>query len=233
MTRTAYTGARIFDGEAWWDRHALVVADGKIEGIIAADSPTDAQRQPMGGGILAPGFIDLQVNGGGGVLFNNAPSVDAIRTICAAHAQFGTTALLPTLITDTVPVNIAAMAAGKAAAEQGVRGADGTDGIDRRIVVEQHAAAAINLQVDEAGNEQAAIEGHPFGIGRNRIRTGNAGDMAEFDQQRRVVVPVVPLENAGAGNGQQVAHTVSVTFLRAGGTSGLRPRWRDSVSTKP
>ncbi|MBU1306933.1 MAG: N-acetylglucosamine-6-phosphate deacetylase, partial [Alphaproteobacteria bacterium] len=64
----------------------------------------------------------LQVNGGGGVLFNNDPSVAGIATICAAHAQFGTTALLPTLITDTVPVNVAAIAAGKAAAEQRVPG---------------------------------------------------------------------------------------------------------------
>ncbi|MEQ1771818.1 MAG: N-acetylglucosamine-6-phosphate deacetylase, partial [Devosia sp.] len=58
--RIAYTGARIFDGDTWWDRSALVVADGKIESIIAADSPTDATRTPVGGGLIVPGFIDLQ-----------------------------------------------------------------------------------------------------------------------------------------------------------------------------
>lgn len=122
MTRIAYTGARIFDGEAWWDHHALVVADGKIEGIIAADSPTDAQRRPMGGGILAPGFIDLQVNGGGGALLNLDPTLESIRTICATFARFGTTACLPTLITDTREKNAAMLAAGAEAAREGVPG---------------------------------------------------------------------------------------------------------------
>ena len=72
--------------------------------------------------MVVPGFIDLQVNGGGGVLLNNDPSVEAIRTICAAHAQFGTTSLLPTLITDSVAVNVAALEAGSRAAELAVPG---------------------------------------------------------------------------------------------------------------
>ncbi len=122
MTRIAYTGARIFDGEAWWDRHALVVADGRIEGIVAADSPTDAERVPMGGGVLAPGFIDLQVNGGGGALLNLDPTLESIRTICTTFARFGTTACLPTLITDTREKNAAVMAAGAEAARQAVPG---------------------------------------------------------------------------------------------------------------
>ena len=122
MSRIAYTGARIFDGEQWWDRSALVVDGDRIEGIIAADSPTDAQRVPMGGGILAPGFIDLQVNGGGGALFNLTPDVATIRTICSAFAKFGTTASLPTLITDTPEKNDLAIAAGIDAAEQKVPG---------------------------------------------------------------------------------------------------------------
>ena len=122
MTRIAYTGARIFDGEAWWDHHALVVAEGKIEGIIAADSPTDAQRVSMGGGMLAPGFIDLQVNGGGGALLNLDPTLKSIRTICTTFARFGTTACLPTLITDTAEKNDAILAAGAEATRAGVPG---------------------------------------------------------------------------------------------------------------
>ena len=112
MTRKAYTGARIFDGAAWWDNHALVVADGKIEGIIAADSPTDAIRVPADGAMIVPGFLDLQVNGAGGALLNETPTLDAIRTICATLTQFGCTGCLPTLITDTVPRNEAVIAAG-------------------------------------------------------------------------------------------------------------------------
>ncbi len=122
MSRIAYTGARIFDGEQWWDRSALVVDGDRIEGIIAADSPTDATRVPLGGGILVPGFIDLQVNGGGGALFNLTPDVPTIATICSAFARFGTTATLPTLITDTPEKNRLAIAAGIAAAGQNVRG---------------------------------------------------------------------------------------------------------------
>ncbi len=122
MTKQAITGARIFDGADWHDNMALVVADGKVEGLIAADSPTDAIRVPADGAMIVPGFVDLQVNGGGGALLNDTPTVDAIRTICSAFAQFGTTACLPTIVTDTVAVNEATIAAGIAAWEQGVPG---------------------------------------------------------------------------------------------------------------
>jgi N-acetylglucosamine-6-phosphate deacetylase len=122
MTRIAYTGARIFDGELWWERSALVVNGDRIEGIIAADSPTDAQRVPLDGGILAPGFIDLQVNGGGGVQFNLTPDLSTVETICSAFTRFGTTACLPTFITDTREKTALAIAAGEAATARGVRG---------------------------------------------------------------------------------------------------------------
>lgn len=119
----AVTGARIFDGEDWHEDAALLVEFGHVSGIVpTAEVPTGAERVVLGGGMLVPGFVDLQVNGGGGVLFNNDTSVDAIRTICAAHAPFGTTALLPTLITDTVEVNERAIAAGTAAAAEAVPG---------------------------------------------------------------------------------------------------------------
>ncbi|MBE0578627.1 N-acetylglucosamine-6-phosphate deacetylase [Devosia sp.] len=119
----AISGARIFDGQSWHDDAALLVEFGQVSGIVRAGAlPAHAESVRLEGGMVVPGFIDLQVNGGGGVLFNNDPSVDAIRTICAAHARYGTTALLPTLITDTVAVNVAAIAAGKAAAAQGVPG---------------------------------------------------------------------------------------------------------------
>lgn len=120
---TAITGARIFDGHDWHDDAALLIEFGHVSGIVrSGEVPSRSESVHLDGGMLVPGFIDLQVNGGGGALFNNDPSVDAIRTICAAHAQFGTTALLPTLISDTVAVNVAAVAAGKQAAEQGVPG---------------------------------------------------------------------------------------------------------------
>ncbi|KFL31591.1 N-acetylglucosamine-6-phosphate deacetylase [Devosia riboflavina] len=112
----AITGARIFDSATWHDNAALLIEFGYVAGIVpASDIPANAERVTLDGGMIVPGFIDLQVNGGGGILFNNDTSLEAIRTICAAHAQFGTTALLPTLITDTAEVNERAIAAGLAA----------------------------------------------------------------------------------------------------------------------
>lgn len=119
----AITGARIFDSATWHDDAALLIEFGYVAGIVpASEIPANAERVTLSGGMIVPGFIDLQVNGGGGILFNNDTSLDAIRTICAAHAQFGTTALLPTLITDTAEVNEQAIAAGLAAEEARVPG---------------------------------------------------------------------------------------------------------------
>ena len=119
----AVSGAQIFDGQVRHDDAALLIEFGMVSAIVpAGDVPAHAEQVQLSGGSIVPGFVDLQVNGGGGVLFNNDPSLAGIRTICAAHAKFGTTALLPTLITDTVAVNIAAIAAGHSAAEQAVPG---------------------------------------------------------------------------------------------------------------
>ena len=72
-------------------------------------------RTLQSGAWLAPGFIDTQVNGGGDVLFNDEPTVDGIAAIAAAHRRFGTTALLPTLISDTAEISAKAIAAVAAA----------------------------------------------------------------------------------------------------------------------
>ena len=119
----ALTGAAIFDGENWHAESALVVDGGVVKNITAASTlHGDIRKVELQGGMLVPGFIDIQVNGGGGALLNDGPSVDTIRTICDAHVAFGTTALLPTLITDTPEITAAALAAGKAAAQEKVAG---------------------------------------------------------------------------------------------------------------
>lgn len=119
----AITGAVIFDGEHWHENAALVVEHGIVKSIEATSTlASDIRRVEMNGGKLVPGFIDVQVNGGGGVLLNDGPSIDAIRTICDAHFAFGTTALLPTLITDTPETTAAAIAASKAATQEKVAG---------------------------------------------------------------------------------------------------------------
>jgi N-acetylglucosamine-6-phosphate deacetylase len=119
----ALAGAEIFDGETWHADSALIVDGDVIKSITALSNlPDDNRRVELRGGKLVPGFIDVQVNGGGGVLLNDGPNIDAIRTICDAHFAFGTTALLPTLITDTPQITAAAIAAGKAAAQEKVAG---------------------------------------------------------------------------------------------------------------
>ena len=121
--RFALTGARIFDGDDWHDDAALVVHGDVVEGILPVGAiPSDVARIDTGGGMLAPGFVDLQVNGGGGVMLNDHPDVASLATICRAHAPFGTTALLATLITDTPEITAAAIAAGTEAARQKLPG---------------------------------------------------------------------------------------------------------------
>lgn len=122
MTK-AITGARIFDGTIWHDGAALVIAGDKIESLQStAHLPSDMEIIDAEGGLVVPGFIDLQVNGGGGVLLNEEPTAEGIRQICAAHAKFGTTALLPTLITDTPEITARAVASGKQAKAEDIPG---------------------------------------------------------------------------------------------------------------
>jgi len=123
MALTAIRCKRIFDGYDWHENAALLTEGGAARGIVPADRiPGRAAVCSAAGSMIAPGFVDLQVNGGGGVLFNSDPSVATIRTICAAHRRFGTTSLLPTLITDTRQATLAALEAGTAAAREGVPG---------------------------------------------------------------------------------------------------------------
>ena len=91
--------------------------------IVSVDDAGDAdQVLDLHGGYLLPGFVDTQVNGGGGVLFNDCPTADGVAAIAAAHARFGTTALLPTLISDSVEAVAAALNAVDDAIAQGVPG---------------------------------------------------------------------------------------------------------------
>jgi len=122
----ALRGARIFDGEGWWDRHALVLRGDRIDAILPAGAlPADMESRELDGGMLVPGLVDLQVNGGGGVQFNEHTTADAIHTIALAHRRAGTTAWLPTLISDSWAVMQAgayAALAAHAAGDSGVVG---------------------------------------------------------------------------------------------------------------
>jgi N-acetylglucosamine-6-phosphate deacetylase len=102
-----------------------VLVDGtRIIAVVPDDDPRVAQAEEhdLGGHLLLPGFIDTQVNGGGGRLFNDSPTVETIRAIGAAHRPYGTTGFLPTLISDDLEVIERALAAVSEAIEQRVPG---------------------------------------------------------------------------------------------------------------
>ena len=105
------SGARIFDGERFLDDHAVVVEGARIAAIVPYSERPDGAVRDLGGGLLAPGYVDVQVNGGGGVLFNEDPTPEGIARIAAAHRNHGTIGLLPTLVTDAPQVTAAAIAA--------------------------------------------------------------------------------------------------------------------------
>ncbi len=97
----ALTGARVFDGAHILEGRAVVIGNGRILAVPQErDLGADMERCRVEG-LLAPGFIDVQVNGGGGVLFNDVRTAGGVRTIAEAHRRFGTTGLLPTFITDS------------------------------------------------------------------------------------------------------------------------------------
>jgi N-acetylglucosamine-6-phosphate deacetylase len=125
-TLFALDGADIFDGSKIVSDHALLVQGGVVRGIVArADVPAEARINPLEGGTLVPGYVDLQVNGGGGVMFNDAPSVATLKVIARAHAGLGATSILPTLITDTPDKTRAAIAAVIEAIAQSIPGITG------------------------------------------------------------------------------------------------------------
>jgi N-acetylglucosamine-6-phosphate deacetylase len=116
--------ARVLSNNCFQERQTVVIRDGLIHAVMD-DSDFDQKGvdvRDVDGQLLLPGFIDVQVNGGGGVLFNDAPNVDTIRTIGAAHRAFGTTGFLPTLISDDLEAVATAIAETDQAIEEGVPG---------------------------------------------------------------------------------------------------------------
>ena len=105
MSVTAFIGAGIFDGETLHADSALLLQGDAVMGICRVDELSGAeQRLKLLGGVITPGFIDLQVNGGAGVMLGDASGLDDIRAICQAHRRLGTSGVLLTLISDS-PAN--------------------------------------------------------------------------------------------------------------------------------
>lgn len=156
MTAHALTGGRVLINGGFAEGLAVVIEAGRIAAILPdREVAREVTRRDLGGAILAPGFIDAQVNGGGGVLFNDTPTVEAIAAIGTAHRRFGTTGFLPTLISDDLSVVREAIAAVDAAIAAGVPGVLGIHiegpflNTDRKGI---HSASKIR-ELDDEGFE--------------------------------------------------------------------------------
>ena len=114
----AIAAPAIFDGGDFVRDHCVLVRGDTVQALLpTGDCPRGVELVALERGTLAPGFIDLQVNGGGGQMFNNAPALDTLACIQAAHRSCGTTSLLPTLLSDTTEQQCAAVAAVRAASQ--------------------------------------------------------------------------------------------------------------------
>ena len=119
----ALTGAGVFDGESIRDGLAVVIEGVRIVEVVAVENlAKNIDKRVLKGGLLVPGFIDVQVNGGGGALLNDNPTITTVRRIAESHRKFGTTGMLPTVITDAPEVLSKAIAAVKAARAENIPG---------------------------------------------------------------------------------------------------------------
>jgi len=115
--------ARLFDGKNWQQDIALLISNGKIEKLAPKVEIPKQDHTITTPHSACPGFIDLQINGGGGVMFNNEPTIAGLKAISAAHRQYGTTSLLPTFITDRADrLDLAADAVIAAIGQDGIIG---------------------------------------------------------------------------------------------------------------
>lgn len=122
-TLQAIVGADILTPEGVVQSHALLHRAGIIQAVQPdSELAKDASVVQVEGGLLAPGLVDLQVNGGGGLMFNNAPEIATLRHMAETHARIGSTSILPTLITDTAAITKRAVSAVAAAIKEGVLG---------------------------------------------------------------------------------------------------------------
>jgi N-acetylglucosamine-6-phosphate deacetylase len=122
--RTALIGGRVLTPRGVRTDCTVIIDGARIEALVAPDDPRtrDARVEDLKGHLLSPGLIDTQVNGGGGVLFNDGPDSGSIRAIGTAHRRFGTTGFLPTLISDDLDVIARAIAAVQSAIAAGIPG---------------------------------------------------------------------------------------------------------------
>lgn len=122
MSLHILSGAQVFDGEAMLHNHVVVIENDAIAAILPESKAPNGPRRRLGGGTLAPAFLDLQVNGGAGRMIDADTTAETLHLICHTHLRLGSAGVLPTLITDTPEATASVIAAGCAAARTRVPG---------------------------------------------------------------------------------------------------------------
>ena len=165
----ALVNGRLLADEGFVEGRAVLLEGERIAAVVPMTDPRAraAERHDLGGAMLVPGFVDAQVNGGGGVLFNDAPTVEAIRAIGAAHRRYGTTGFMPTLISDDLSVIAQAVTAVRDASAQKVPGVFGVHIEGPYISAERKGAhdAAKFRDLDDRGVQLLTS----LGVGRTLV----------------------------------------------------------------
>ena len=207
----ALVNGRVMTGHGLEHGLAVVLSGDTIAAVVPArELERGVQRLDLDAGLLLPGFIDIQVNGGGGVLFNDSPPPEAIQTIGAAHRRFGTTGFLPTLISDGMEAVGAAIAATRQALDAGTPGLLGIHVEGPYLNSERkgiHAASKLRRMDDEGLALLTSL-----GAGRTLVTL--APEMASAEMIERLVAAGV-IVSAGHTN---ASYAVTRAALDAGMT---------------
>ena len=232
MSAFAITAERIFDGTQMRADHAIVIEHGRIADLLPRGQLGSGLRlEQVKDGVLAPGFVDVQVNGGGGVLLNDAPTVEGVAKICDAHAKFGTTSLLPTLITDTPEVTARAVAAIKQAMVSHMLGCIGVHLEGPFLSPERRGAHDANLirQMDDAdvdailglGIETLLVTLSPERVPARIIRRlADAGVIVSLGHSNATYEQIMAAADAGARGVTHIYNAMSPLTHRAPGVVG-------------
>ena len=181
----ALTGAQVFEGEHIRGGLAVVIDGARIVDVVSVESlGSGVEKRALNGGMLVPGFIDVQVNGGGGALLNDNPTINTVRRIAESHRKFGTTGMLPTVITDAPEVLSKAIAAVKAARAENIPGVLGIHiegpfldierkgAHDMQFIREMTEADATQIATIESGSVMLTLA-------PNRVKPGLIRSLAE------------------------------------------------------
>ncbi|MDQ2083589.1 N-acetylglucosamine-6-phosphate deacetylase [Xanthobacteraceae bacterium Astr-EGSB] len=206
VTAHAVLADRVFDGRCWHESAAVLVRDGRIAAIESwSQVPADWPQTKLPPGVfLTAGFVDLQVNGGGGTLLNDHPTPEGMRAIARAHRRYGTTACLPTLITDTrARMREAVAAARTVAGQDGVLGlhlegpfiSPHRPGVHRADLVTMPAPGDVDLLCDlgTAGRSLVTLapECVPAGFVRRLVEAGLRVSIGHSEASAGTVLQVV------------------------------------------